>query len=185
MYGMINEAAKLMIVKELGIENWLKVSSAAKCPETFDAVSIYDDAMTYDIIAAASELTSLSEEELLASFGEFWIDEIAAKEYESLLCQTGGCLFTCLQNLDVMHQRLESMFKGYRPPSFRVVEDDSGMFLKLDYYSERKGLLPFLVGIIQGLSRYYKQPTKIEVMPIDSNPMPCETLKITFVDEEQ
>jgi len=52
MYGMINEAAKLMIVKELGIENWLKVSSAAKCPETFDAVSIYDDAMTYDIIAA-------------------------------------------------------------------------------------------------------------------------------------
>lgn len=60
MYGMINKAAQELIVTQFGEEQWQAVKKRAGIDiEEFDRMMQYPDQVTYDIIAAASEVLDL------------------------------------------------------------------------------------------------------------------------------
>ena len=57
MYGLINSALQNMIRDKFGDEEWEKVLAASGVPEdSFLTMRSYDDALTYQLAGAASEV---------------------------------------------------------------------------------------------------------------------------------
>ena len=67
---------------------------------------------------------------------------------------------TVLRNLDEMHARLQSLYPDLRPPSFDVAGTGEGT-LDVHYRSERVGLVPFVVGLLEGLGDLYGTPASV------------------------
>jgi hypothetical protein len=72
-----------------------------------------------------------------------------------MMASSGGTFPEFLANLDGMHTRIQLAFPDLRPPSFAVSEvaTEGGRtgHLTLDYHSERLGLAPLVLGLLEGL----------------------------------
>ena len=67
MYGLINSALQNMIRDKFGDEEWEKVLAASGVPEdSFLTMRSYDDALTYQLAGAASEVLGAPVETCLA-----------------------------------------------------------------------------------------------------------------------
>lgn len=166
MYGMVNKAARQLIIDKFGADTWKRVVAKAGMDDsTFIAIQQYPDAVTYDLVAAASEVLELQPEAVLLTFGEYWITYAQSQGYGALLDSLGDDFFDALEQLDQLHVRLSLSFPEYRPPSFSCSERTPDQLL-LHYVSEREGLAPFVVGLLQGLAG--KLGTRVRVEQVES-----------------
>ena len=155
MYGLVNQAVQGLVESRLGPSGWLRIREKAGVhQEVFLSMEPYDDAITYGLVGAASEVLELAPEEVLHAFGEYWVLETAKKNYAALMEAAGSTLPELLGNLDQLHSRVLLTFPNLRPPSFRVERIDSDK-LRVYYYSEREGLEPFVLGLLTGLGKYF------------------------------
>lgn len=179
MYGMVNEAIRSLITEEFGEQTWEAVRTKAESPSTFAPFQIYDDSVTYSLVGACVDVLELPADAVLRTFGHYWVEKIATKHYADLMDRTGTDFVTFVKNLDHMHARIQTTFRNYEPPSFRILELEIGRF-QVDYYSRREGLLPFVEGLFEGLSKYFEVQMSMEHVPDDSHPMPCKRMIIHF-----
>jgi guanylate cyclase soluble subunit beta len=103
-------------------------------------------------------------------FGEYWVLETAAKAYAALMDASGSSMLEFLSNLNALHDRITGTFLNYIPPEFRV-ESTGGDEHRIHYISQRQGLTPFVVGLLNGLSRHFGNELEIQEqqsMPVDS-----------------
>lgn len=177
MYGMVNEAIRSLITEEFGEQTWESVRTKAESPSTFAPFQMYDDSVTYGLVGACVDVLGLPAESVLRTFGNYWVQNIATKYYADLMNRTGSDFVTFVKNLDHMHARIQTTFRGYEPPSFRILEMDSGRF-QIDYYSQREGLLPFVEGLLEGLAKYFEVQMSLDHVSDDSHPMPCKRMII-------
>ena len=175
MYGMVNQAVRELIIANFGEDTWATIHTQAEAPETFLNFEQYDDGVTYRLVAAASDALELPAETVLKTFGHFWVTDVATKSYADLMQRSGTTFLDFLKGLDHMHSLIQVSFPDYTPPSFRVkaLSDDR---LQLDYYSHREGLLPFVVGLLEGLAAHFETSFTCEHVPDESHPMPCKRL---------
>ncbi len=179
MYGLVNKAVKGLVLDQFGEETWEKIRLKAQSPDDFVAMQGYEDALTYSLVGAAVEVLQLDAEAILHAFGEYWVLKIAAASYTDLMNTTGSDLYSFLQNLDAMHSRIKVSMPNLNPPSFRVKKlgDD---LIQVDYFSQRDGLLPFVVGLLHGLSKHFQQAIEIEHIPQSMNPRPSKRMKVKY-----
>jgi hypothetical protein len=182
MYGMVNEAVRGLVIENFGEDTWTQIHSKAGTPKLFVPMESYDDAITYNLVGAATEVLGLEAEVILKTFGVYWVESVATKHYADMMNQTGVSFYEFLNNLDSMHQRMKSTFPDYQPPSFRVLKKGPQL-LQVDYYSKREGLLPFVEGLISGLSKHFDQPIEIKHVPDDAHPLPCKRMLIELTRE--
>jgi hypothetical protein len=72
--------------------------------------------------------------------------------------QSGGkSLPEFLRNLPNFHTRIMMMFPDLKPPEFEC-EEVGTHELRLHYRSSRKGLAPFVGGLLQGLGEMFETP---------------------------
>jgi len=159
MYGMINEAIRRMVTEGHGVAAWEALAARASCPTSFLRMSQYPDAITYDLVAAASAGLGTPVSELLESFGSYWID-FASEHYGELFDLWGDSFPDTVANLNALHTRIGQMLPELQPPSFSLSERDGHSFL-LHYYSRRAGLEPMVIGLLQGIGRHFA--TAVEV----------------------
>ncbi len=162
MYGLINTALRDMISTRFGEDQWQQVLQASGVPEdSFLTMRSYDDAITYDLAGAASEVLGAPLETCLELFGEYWIEETAGKSYGMLMDATGQNMVEFLENLNGLHDRITSTFLDYKPPSFRIEHIADNRY-RLHYESTRKGFTPFVVGLLKGLAERFDAALTIE-----------------------
>ena len=155
MYGLVNKGIKDLIEKEHGEDVWIRVARAAGYDKaTFLSMNVYDDALTFRLVAAASEQLGVAQEDLLETFGEYWIQYTAAEGYGALMDLFGKSLHEFLDNLDNMHARLGLSMQELQPPHFRFDQLEEGKYL-LHYESSRNGLAPMVVGLLRGLAERF------------------------------
>ena len=155
MYGLINSSLQSMIRDKFGDEQWDKVLIASGVPEdSFLSMRSYDDAITYDLVGAASAVLGAPAEACLEMFGEWWVLETAARSYGPLMDAAGGDLVQFLRNMNALHDRITGTFINYVPPEFRVESLDGGRH-RIHYVSKRQGLTPFVVGLLKGLAKRF------------------------------
>ena len=155
MYGLINGALQNMIREKFGEELWDRVLRASGVPEdSFLSMKRYDDAITYDLVGAASQVLGVPVKACLEMFGEYWVLETANKTYGTLMAAAGSNLVEFLSNLNTLHDRITSTFVDYVPPSFEVESLGEDRY-RVHYISQRQGLTPFVVGLIRGLSTHF------------------------------
>jgi hypothetical protein len=163
MYGLINRAVKGLVTEQFGIDAWNRIRSRAGVQEEdFISMESYDDSVTYDLVAAASEELGLSAETILEAFGSYWVEYTAVEGYGELLDSAGKTLPEFLANLDQMHARVKLAFPDLKPPRFRISDStDSG--LTLHYFSHRPGLSALVTGLVKGLASRFGR--EVEVTP--------------------
>jgi len=151
MYGLINRSLKDMIQQKFGEEKWQEVLKKSDVPaDSFLTMRSYDDALTYSLAGAASDVLGAPVEACLEMFGEFWVLETATKSYDVLLDSAGSNMLEFLTNMNALHDRITSTFLNYVPPEFYVEKKECGH--EIHYVSKREGLTPFVVGLLKGLA---------------------------------
>lgn len=162
MYGLINQAIRDMILVNHGEETWTRVRQRAGVEaEHFEAMEPYPDGLTKQLIAAASEELRQHPHALMRAFGEFWVTYTAAEGYGPLMELAGSSLPEFLQNLDDLHARVGVNFPKLMPPSFETETHKPGT-MHLHYHSEREGLAPMVIGLVEGLGHRFDTPVDVD-----------------------
>lgn len=161
MYGLVNQAIRDMICVNHGPETWTKVRMRAEVSaDQFEGMEPYPDDLTHRLVMAASVELDESPHALLRAFGEFWVKYTAAQGYGPLMEMAGSNLPEFLHNLDELHARVGVNFPQLVPPSFDTEEPEEGT-MHLLYHSQRQGLEPMVIGLVEGLGDRFA--THVEV----------------------
>ena len=162
MYGLINIAIKDLVTENYSSEAWERIRKKAGLPDTpIILMEQYEDSVTYDLVAAASEELGITPSQVLQAFGAYWTKYTAEKGYGPLMDSAGTTFPEFLRNLDLMHTRVGTMFPDFVPPSFKC-ENVTDNTLDLHYYSERDGLDDLVIGLLHGLADRFDLKLEIE-----------------------
>ena len=155
VYGLVNQGLQDYVSSIGGDALWRSVRKAGGVEtEMFVSANTYSDTMTYDLVDAASRVLGMPADELLRAFGKHWILYTARRGYGAIFDTMGRTLAEFLGNLDMMHTRLSLSLPNLRPPAF-VCEPLENDRIRVEYRSERDGLAPMVVGLLEGLAEMY------------------------------
>lgn len=162
MYGLVNAAVQELVVSAFGADKWEQIRVKAGIGvESFSRMEPYPDELTYKLVGAASEVLGLHTDDVMKAFGEFWVLYTGREGYGHMFDIAGGSFHDFLLNLDALHTRVGQNFTRLRPPSFQFDDLDDGR-LRMHYLTERKGLCPMVVGLLNGLAARFQTSVAIE-----------------------
>ncbi|XP_051784123.1 guanylate cyclase soluble subunit beta-1 isoform X2 [Erpetoichthys calabaricus] len=184
MYGFVNHALELLVLRNYGPEVWEDIKREAQLDVEgqFLVRIIYEDAKTYDLVAAASKVLKINAGDILQMFGKMFFEFCQESGYDTILRVLGSNVREFLQNLDALHDHLATIYPGMRAPSFRCTDAEKGNNLILHYYSERDGLQDIVIGIIKTVAQQI-HGTEIEMKVIEQRSEECDHIK--FLIEEK
>ena len=122
MYGLVNKGVQDLVVTKFGKEKWEEIKKKADIDESFVSMNPYPDEITYNLVAAASEVLGLPPDKILETFGEYWITYTAREGYGEMLKLAGDNFSEFVQNLDNLHARVGLSFPKLKPPGFHCTE---------------------------------------------------------------
>lgn len=161
MYGLVNKAIEGLVRERFGEKTWEEVKRKAGIDaEVFVSMEQYPDDVTYKLVAAASEVLETPAEDILKAFGEYWVLYTAKEGYGELLKMSGNTFGKFLHHLDDLHAHVGLSFPDLQPPSFQCSANGDGSLL-LRYYSDRPGLAPMVIGLLNGLALMFD--TEIDI----------------------
>jgi len=164
MYGMVNRAVEEMVCTHHGEAVWERIKATAGVDvDVFMSNEGYPDEMTYRLVGAASEVLGVPADKILEAFGEHWVLHTARDAYGGLMQAAGKSLPEFLSNLPNFHSRVAMIFPKLQPPRFQCSEITESS-LKLHYYTHRRGLAPFVVGLMRGLGRMFATPVTVRLV---------------------
>uniref|UniRef100_A0A8C5A7W7 Guanylate cyclase soluble subunit beta-1 n=1 Tax=Gadus morhua TaxID=8049 RepID=A0A8C5A7W7_GADMO len=203
-YGFVNHALELLVLRNYGPGIWEDIKREAQLDVEgqFLVRIIYDDAKTYDLVAAASKVLKIDAGDILQMFGKMFFEFCQESGYDTILRVLGSNVREFLQvnmsfqsvgsgknpckichfNLDALHDHLGTIYPGMRAPSFRCTDAERGNNLILHYYSEREGLQDIVIGIIKTVAQQI-HGTEIEMKVIQQKSEECDHIK--FLIEEK
>lgn len=180
MYGLVNRAIEEMAIEVAGNEIWEAIKRKAGIDEaTFLSMQAYPDKMTYDLVGAASQILDIPAEDILRQFGKHWILFTAKEGYGALLNASGSNLRDFIENLDSMHSRIATTMPELNPPSFECYETTPDQ-LSVRYFSDRDGLAPMVLGLLEGLGEMFDTPVSVEHQDTKSD-KGYDTFNITYI----
>jgi len=189
MLGLINDCAEQLVITKFGIEAWHAIKKAAGCEvkdHGFEQHGHYPDSATVDIVVAAAKALSVTVDDVLELFGEFFLQYTIDKGYDNLLRCQGSTLRLWLSNLNALHDHLQSSLPAGNFPVFwcENCEVFDGAII-LHYYSVRGALLGgVVVGIVKEVAKtYFDVEVQMDKLAVQGeNGSECTTWRITAKD---
>ncbi|MEM7219556.1 MAG: heme NO-binding domain-containing protein [Pseudomonadota bacterium] len=158
----MNKAIRDLVIAERGEQQWDTIASAAGSDPDFIGMQTYDDAVTYALVGKASEILEVPAAELLRLFGRYWIRYTADEGYGSLLQLFGATMEEFLDNLgNDLHARVALTMPELRPPEFRTERLAADRW-QVHYLSERPGLAPMVLGLLEGLAQRFDREVEVQ-----------------------
>jgi guanylate cyclase soluble subunit beta len=155
MYGLIHRYLKDHIIASAGDDVWAAIAAELQIsPLELISQEIYDDALTFELVTVASRRLGWDVADCLARFGRFWVSRVSKDSYRAIIDFTGRDLATFIRNLDRMHHSVVTAMAKAKVPSFGLLEDEPDQLL-VEYRSERSGLEPFVLGLLEGLLDHF------------------------------
>ena len=155
MHGLVNQGIHDLAMQLGGEELWLDIRAAAGVEQdSFIGLDNYADDVTYRLVDGASSVLGISRSEVLHAFGKHWILYTGRRGYGPIFDTMGRTLPEFLGNLDAMHTRLSLGMPGLSMPSF-MCEQRTAQQLRLEYRSDRPGLVPMVLGLLSGLGELF------------------------------
>ncbi len=180
MYGIVNKAIQDLITDHFGLEEWEAVKEKSGIDvDYFLSNEPYDDAITYQLAGAASQVLGLSVGDVLNAFGEYWVLKTGKEKYGGLMEAGGKNLREFLLNLPAFHNRIMLMYPKLTPPEFKVshVTENS---VHVHYHSAREGLQEFVRGLLSGLAKMYETEAAIELIQSRDEGSTHEIFKVSW-----
>lgn len=181
MYGIVNKAIEELVITNYGEEKWNLILKKSGIEESFFISNeSYDDAITFALATTIAEEMYIPLEDVLISFGKWWVLKTTKDKYSGLIEAGGNNLREFLINLPIFHNRVILMYPKLTPPEFKISELKENS-LHLHYISKREGLGEFVRGLIMGLGELFKTETQIELIASREQGNSHEVFKIEWI----
>lgn len=181
MYGIVNKSIQDLVIANFGIEKWEIIREKSGIDvDFFISNEAYDDDITFKLALAVSEEMNMSINEVLVTFGEWWIIKTTKEKYSDLMESGGSNLKEFILNLPMFHNRVTLIYPKLSPPEFKVT-DVTNSSLNLHYISSRIGFQEFVRGLIQGLAKRFDTKVVIELIQSRNNGSDHEIFKIIWI----
>ena len=165
MYGMIHQALRDMGVRQLGEAEWAGLlRDHGHTQQLFIGMEYYPDEVTMDLMGVLADRLDMSVDAFLCAFGRTWIDFAGASAYGRILSMAGEDFVSFLDSLDRMHSSIRSNMPLADLPSFEIISVD-GSSIEVRYRSSRKGLAPFVQGILSAAAERFGERVAIRFRP--------------------
>lgn len=180
MYGLVNKAIKDLVVSNYGNEKWQEICKLSDFDEEgFVGMSSYPDKLTYDLVKNASIVLKADSNIILEAFGEYWIRYTAEEGYGDLLNMAGNSFPEFLDNLDLLHFRINNIMPDLKAPQF-TTRNSQEKSIELEYRSHRNGFIPMLYGLIKGLGKRFDLNVSTTQIQEKNENNDCHVFKITW-----
>ncbi len=180
MYGIVNKAIEELVIENFGVEKWEAIKEESGIDiDFFLSNEPYDDDVTFKLATAISHIMHISIEDVLTSFGEYWILKTGKEKYGGLMQAGGDNLKDFLINLPLFHNRVILIYPKLTPPEFKIT-DITESSLHVHYFSKREGLQEFMRGLLQGLGKLYEVAVSIELLQSRNDGDNHEIFKVSW-----
>jgi hypothetical protein len=160
MKGVIVLALKEMVVEEFGTDKWKEALAKAGIDREplVLPVSDVDDQTVLKVINALCQALDISLTQAADAFGDHWVGVYSQKMYSAHY--TGAeTARDFLLKMDDVHVATTKGMPGARPPRFAYEwKDDKTLVMK---YKSHRGLIDFMVGLIKGVGKLYKEDLRV------------------------
>ena len=180
MYGIINKSIENLVKEKFGEEQWALVKKRSGVDiDFFISNEPYDDRITYQLASAISAELDIPLDQVLETFGEWWVLKTSKEKYGGLMEAGGNSLMEFLVNLPLFHNRVMLIYPKLTPPEFLVshIEERS---IHVHYLSARQGLQPFVKGLFIGLGKMYDTAVQVELLQSRENGDEHEIFKLSW-----
>ncbi|MFH1454604.1 MAG: heme NO-binding domain-containing protein [Armatimonadota bacterium] len=160
MKGIIFNLLEDFAVEAAGEEKFEEILSKCnlKTKEPFVGPGSYPDGDLSEIVDKASKLLGIEKLELIRKFGRFAFAGLAEKFPVFVEGKTAHEFIKSIN--DIHFIEVKKLYEDANPPRFEYEEISPDKMI-LYYRSERK-LCPLIMGIIEGISDYYKTPIEVK-----------------------
>jgi hypothetical protein len=180
MYGIVNKAIEDLITDNFGLSKWEAIKEKSGVDvDFFLSNEPYDDAITFQLATAASEVLGITIGEVLIAFGEYWVLKTGKEKYGGLMEAGGNNLKEFLINLPLFHNRIMLIYPKLTPPEFKVSDIQERSIL-VHYHSKRTGLQEFVRGLLSGLAKMYQTEASIELIQSRDDGNTHEIFKVSW-----
>jgi len=182
MYGIINKSIEALVKTTFGEDKWVLIKERSQIDiDYFISNDTYDDAITYKLAIAISEEMNISLEDVLFTFGEWWIIKTTNEKYAGLMKSGGENLKDFLINLPSFHNHIMLLYPKLTPPEFKVSNllENS---IHIHYHSKREGLEYFVKGLLSGLGKLFDTSVLIETLESRNEGDHHEVFKVIWSD---
>lgn len=159
MHGLINKSLQSFLVDSFGAAAWRDISTRSGVaqllgPDGFEAMQVYDDALTEAVVDAAAALLRRPRESLLEDLGTYLVSHERMEALRRLL-RFGGVSFTdFLYSLDDLQGRSRLAVPDLMVPDLTIEELGPGRFT-LWCRGGAPGFGHVLTGILRALADDY------------------------------
>jgi hypothetical protein len=181
MYGLVNKAIQDLVCEKFGEDKWIEIKKLSNFEDDFFiGLQAYPDSLTYELVKNASRVLGADASVVMEAFGEYWILYTANEGYGEMLDLAGDNLSDFLNNLDMLHNRVNNIMPQLVAPQFST-RNETDNSIELEYRSKREGMAPMVVGLLRGLGkRFNKEQLKIEHIQQKNDVNDCHVFRLEW-----
>lgn len=170
MKGVIAKCLAELVTEKFGHDKWEKIlEKSGLSPNTiFVSSSDIPDEGVMKVVKSTCEVLGITPIQAADAFGEYWVTVFAPKLYSNYFAKSKSAK-EMLLNMDSVHKTVTQTVPNAHPPHFEYEwKNDKTLVM---HYKSSRGLIDFLVGLVKGVGKYYKEnlqvrklgPDKVEV----------------------
>lgn len=179
MHGLINRAIQRFVTDSYGEAQWLAAANRADIGFTeFEAMWVYDDAVTPRILAAACDVLDRQYEELMEDIGTYLVSHRNVEALRRLLRFGGVNFVDFLHSLDDLPDRARLAVADLELPELELIEDRAGTF-RLRCTGRIPGCGHLFMGILRALADDYGALVLLDHKGIEGS---CEIVEISLLE---
>ena len=181
MYGLVNKAIQDLVCEKFGEDKWQEIKKLSGFEDDFFiSLQSYPDALTYTLVKNSSKVLGADASVVLEAFGEHWVLYTVNEGYGDMMELAGDNLPDFLNNLDMLHNRLNNIMPHLVAPQFSTRNETSNS-IELEYRSHREGMAPMVVGLLRGLGKRFKlENYTISQIEHKAQNQECDVFKIEW-----
>jgi Haem-NO-binding len=163
MKGTIVRCMEELVTTKFGEGKWKESLKKAGIPEwrSFTTFCDVDETEVMRIMEGIAGAASLSMEQLMEAFGEYWCTVYGPNIYVAYFSDAKSAR-ELLLNLDHIHEVMTKSVRFACPPRFRY--EWKGDKLLIMHYESFRGLLALMPGLIRGVGKYYKENLTVKLV---------------------
>ena len=167
MHGLINRSIQCFVRDTYGAPLWQQVAASADLGfENFEALMLYDDALTYQVIRAAEVVLKKPKDSFLEDLGTYLCSHENLEAVRRLLRFGGETFPDFLCSLDDLHDRARLAVPELEMPRLDLRTNTPGL-VTMRCISEYPGFGHVMVGVLRAMSDDYGTLTLLEHMGSD------------------
>ncbi|WP_108263273.1 heme NO-binding domain-containing protein [Mangrovicoccus ximenensis] len=165
MHGLINKSLQCFLRDTYGAGAWAEVAQAADVdPAGFEAMLIYDDALTVDVVAAAAAFLDKPRDCVLEDLGTYLVSHPNLEPVRRLLRFGGATFVDFLHSLDEMPDRARLAVPQLDLPRLELLPVDEASY-RLDCEWHLPGFEHVLVGLLRTMADDYGALVLLDCLP--------------------